>query len=94
MLPPVVDILDSRGLNDFDRAKWCFAPNALLAKAAADSDQPGPQAEWPSPEGWIRNAKPLEDLVDAAKKAAPARPDSPEALPTPRLADITLTDLV
>ena len=94
MLPPVVDILESSGLPDFDRAKWCFAPNAMLAKAAAGSDQPGPRAEWPSPESWIRNAKPLEDLISAAKKATPARPDSPEALPAPRLADIALTDLV
>ncbi|EFL94107.1 hypothetical protein [Mobiluncus curtisii] len=93
MLPPVVDILGSRGLNDFDRAKWCFTPNALLAKAAAGSDQPGPQSEWPSPEGWIRNAKPLEDLILAAKKATPAPPDSPQALPTPRLSDIALADL-
>lgn len=93
MLPPVVDILGSRGLNDFDRAKWCFTPNALLAKAAAGSDQPGPQSEWPSPEGWIRNAKPLEDLILAAKKASPAPPDSPQALPTPRLSDIALADL-
>lgn len=93
MLPPVVDILGSRGLNDFDRAKWCFTPNALLAKVAAGSDQPGPQSEWPSPEGWIRNAKPLEDLILAAKKATPAPPDSPQALPTPRLSDIALADL-
>lgn len=93
MLPPVVDILGSRGLNDFDRAKWCFTPNALLAKAAAGSDQPGPQSEWSSPEGWIRNAKPLEDLILAAKKATPAPPDSPQALPTPRLSDIALADL-
>ena len=93
MLPPILDILESRGLNDFDRAKWCFAPNALLAKAAAGSDQPGPQTDWPSPEGWIRNDKPLEDLISAAKKATPASPDSPQALPTPRLADIALTDL-
>ena len=93
MLPPVVDILGSRGLNDFDRAKWCFTPNALLAKAAAGSDQPGPQSEWPSPEGWIRNAKPLEDLILAAKKATPAPPDSPQALPTPRLSDIAPADL-
>ena len=92
-LPPIVDILDSRGLDDFARAKWCFARNALLAKVAAGSEPPGPQAEWPSPEGWIRNAKPLEDLIDAAKKATPAPPDSGEDLPTPRLADITLTDL-
>lgn len=93
MLPPVLDILRSRGLDDFQCAIWFFAPNALLAKVANGTETPGPKVSWPTPEGWVRNAKSLDDLIACAKKAAPLSADSPEAVPVPRLSDVPLTDL-
>ncbi|NMW65752.1 hypothetical protein HHJ78_09565 [Mobiluncus mulieris] len=75
-LPPVLDVLDSRGVNGIEAAAWFAAPNRALTGTLAG--KPPLQAFSWEPE------PPVSVLVAAAKRATP--PAKPR--PLPRLSEV------
>lgn len=80
-LPPVLDVLDSRGVNGFEAAAWFVAPNRALTGTLAGC--PPLQAFSWEPE------PPVSALVAAAKRAKP--PAKPR--PLPRLSEISAVSI-
>lgn len=77
MLPPTLDILASRGLTGLPAAVWFMEGNKTLDSKTS-----------PRPEAWIRNGQEMAKLLRAAKAAK-----APAEMPTPRLADVQVSEI-
>lgn len=74
-LPPVLDVLDSRGVRGFEAAIWFVTPNSFFTGSLADR---------PPFQAFHDENPPVDTLVAAAKRAKP--PLKPH--PLPRLSEI------